>query len=359
MRYLIIFLVCTLLLWACKKENPNVTSIEPTPYTVEIPPHFPQMSIPSDNPMTVEGIELGRKLFYDTRLSLDNSISCASCHTQETAFTDPKKFSVGVNGALGDRNSMAIINLGWQQFFFWDGRSKTLEEQILQPVPNPVEMHQSWDKTISKLKEEKAYVEAFKFIFKTDNFNKSHVSKAIAQFLRTLISANSKFDVMYKVENNFSLNTDEKVIKDQITAQEWEGYDLFKSLNGADCFHCHNGALMQVQKYSNNGLDEVFTDFGREKVTGNTADRGKFKIPTLRNIALTAPYMHDGRFATLDEVIEHYSSGIHISPTIDPMIEHASTGGVQLNSAEKASLKAFLLTMTDFEFISNPKFSKP
>lgn len=359
MRYLILFLSISLLVWACKKETVDIQNFEPTPYQLEIPEHFPDMPIPEDNPMSAEGVELGRRLFYDNKLSLDNSISCASCHSQETAFTDPRQFSLGVNGTMGNRNSMAIVNLGWQQFFFWDGRAKTLEEQILQPVPNPVEMHQTWEQTVYKLQQEQSYVDAFKLVFKTDKIDKSHVSKAIAQFLRTLISANSKFDVMYKIEHNFTLNAKEEAIKNQITLQEWDGYDLFKSLNGADCFHCHNGALMQVQKYSNNGLDENPADSGREAVTGNPSDKGKFKVPTLRNIALTAPYMHDGRFATLDEVIEHYSSGIHVSPTIDPLIEYASQGGVQLNSEQKASLKAFLLTLTDFEFVTNPKFSKP
>jgi cytochrome c peroxidase len=356
MKYLIAFVSIVLVVFSCKKTE---IEIKATPYKLEIPPHFPQMPIPEDNPMTVEGVELGRLLFYDKKLSLDNSISCASCHEQQFAFSDPKQFSLGVNNAVGDRNSMAIVNLGWQQFFFWDGRSKTLEEQILQPVPNPVEMHQSWPKTIEKLRNDKKYPKIFKQVFKTDNFEKEHVSKAIAQFLRTMISATSKFDVMYKLENQMPLTTKDKELQPLITDDEWEGYDLFKSLNGADCFHCHNGALMQVQKHSNNGLDNVFTDIGREKVTGLASDRGKFKVPTLRNIALTAPYMHDGRFQTLDEVIEHYSTGIHISPTIDPLIEFASQGGVQLSSDEKKKLKAFLLTLTDYEFIKDKRFSNP
>jgi cytochrome c peroxidase len=171
-----------------------------------------------------------------------------------------------------------------------------------------------------------------------------------------MISATSKYDVMYKFENGFALSAEEQVIKNSVTLQEWAGYDLFKSLNGADCFHCHNGALMQVQKFSNNGLDATFTDLGRGAITGNPNDNGKFKVPTLRNIALTAPYMHDGRFQTLDEVIDHYSSGIHQSSTIDPLIEFASQGGVQLDAEQKQLLKAFLLTLTDEKFVTNPDF---
>jgi cytochrome c peroxidase len=155
------------------------------------------------------------------------------------------------------------------------------------------------------------------------------------------------------------LSSSEQAIVASITPEQWGGYDLFKSLNGADCFHCHNGPLMQVKKFSNNGLDATFSDLGRGAVTGNANDIGKFKVPTLRNIALTAPYMHDGRFSTLDQVIEHYSTGIHQSATIDPLIEFAFQGGVQLDANEKNLLKEFLLTLTDNEFINNPKFRDP
>ena len=347
------FSVFILLMSSCTKDRTY------TPYEIENPSHFPKMVIPDDNPMTYEGIELGRKLFYDRMLSLDNSISCASCHDQQYAFTDPKQFSEGVNKTLGDRNSMALINLGYQNFFFWDGRAKTLEEQILGPVPNPVEMHLEWDEAVKRIKDKKEYKDAFRQVFQTKEITKELVAKAIAQFLRTLISSTSKYDVMYKVENSVTLTVKEELIWAEVTPQEKAGYDLFKSLNGADCFHCHNGPMMQVQKYSNNGLDANPSDLGREKVTGSSADRGKFKVPTLRNIALTAPYMHDGRFATLDEVIEHYSSGVHTSPTIDPLIEYAFQGGVQLDAEQKAQLKAFLNTLTDYEFINNPKFKKP
>jgi cytochrome c peroxidase len=175
-----------------------------------------------------------------------------------------------------------------------------------------------------------------------------------------MISGQSKYDVMYKYENGMSLSATEQSIFQTIGPEEWAGYDLFKSLNGADCFHCHNGPLMRVKKFSNNGLLPNFlNDLGRAAVTNNPEDNYKFKVPTLRNIALTAPYMHDGRFSTLDEVIEHYSSGIHMSPTIDPLIEFGSQGGVQLDVQEKYLLKKFLLTLTDENFVNNPKFKDP
>jgi cytochrome c peroxidase len=164
---------------------------------------------------------------------------------------------------------------------------------------------------------------------------------------------------MYKFENNMVLSTAEQAMLSTIDLDEWAGYDLFKSLNGADCFHCHNGPLMRVKKFSNNGLDATFTDLGRGAVTQNPEEYGKFKVTTLRNIAFTAPYMHDGRFANLDQVIEHYSSGIHMSPTIDPLIEYANQGGVQLDAQEKYLLKKFLLTLSDYNFINNPSFKDP
>jgi cytochrome c peroxidase len=352
-RLLFISLLGLLIFARCNKDK---VVYEPTPYDLKIPEHFPDMIIPEDNPMTLEGVTLGRILFYEKKLSLDNSISCASCHAPEASFSDPNQFSFGVNNAQGTRNSMALINMGWEQFFFWDGRKSTLEKQILEPIPNPVEMHQSWTDAIAKLKSSVNYRNRFFQAFGTSDFDSTHVAKAIAQFLRTLISANSKFDVMYKFENGMPLSAPEVAIKNSVTPEEWAGYDLFKSLNGADCFHCHNGPLMQVQKFSNNGLDAVFTDLGRGAITGNSNDNGKFKVPTLRNIALTAPYMHDGRFATLDDVIEHYSTGVHVSPTIDPLMEFANQGGVQLDAQQKQLLKAFLLTLTDTEFVTNPNF---
>lgn len=345
-------LVVILLCCSCKKEGHQLT-----PYQLEVPSHFPAMNIPSDNPLSEEGVELGKKLFYDTRLSLDNTISCASCHDQQHAFSDPERFSKGVNGTPGRRNAMALINLGWQNFFFWDGKAGTLEEQILFPVPDPVEMHQEWPETIEKLWKDKYYKEQFEMVFRSKVFDKYMVSKAIAQFLRTLISGSSKYDVMYKIQNGLSLNSAEQTV--QITPEEWAGFDLFNSMNGADCVHCHTGPFMQVQGYRNNGLDDHFADRGREEITGNSNDKGKFKTPTLRNIAFTAPYMHDGRFATLDEVIEHYSSGIKQSATIDPMMEFSHQGGVHLTSEEKQYLKAFLLTLSDYQFIHNQKFKNP
>lgn len=357
MRRKEIFLVGLILsLFSCNKGI--VTPLQ-TPYLLEEPSHFPKMVVPLDNPLTVAGVELGRRLFYEKRLSGDNTLACAGCHAANESFADKNMFSKGIKGELGRRNSMALINLGYQKFFFWDGRAKTLEEQILQPVQDPIEMHQSWTKAVVKIKADGNYRKSFYSAFGTDQIDSTLISKAIAQFLRTMVSGYSKYDVMYKEANNLLLTAKEQVLATKITNEEWAGYDLFKSLNGGDCLHCHNGPLMHLELFSNNGLDLTFKDKGRGEVTNNPSDYGKFKVPTLRNIARTGPYMHDGRFQTLEEVIEHYSSGINISSTISPLIEFANQGGVQLDAFEKHLIKTFLLTLTDEEFINNPKFAPP
>ncbi|MDX1445024.1 cytochrome-c peroxidase [Lishizhenia sp.] len=356
MKQAFFFVLLSLLVFSCKEE---VVSYSPTPYVLKEPSHFPKMDIPADNPMTKEGVKLGRHLFYEERLSGDNTMSCASCHAPNLSFSDGEVTSTGIDGIAGNRNSMALVNLGYQHFFFWDGRSKTLEEQILEPVPNPIEMHESWTNAVLKLKDDVKYNAMFFEAFGTYEYDSTHVAKAVAQFIRTMISGNAEYDILYKVENGIALSDAETVRYNAITNQELEGYELFKSLNGADCIHCHSGPMAQIEGLRNNGLDATFTDLGRAEVTGDANDEGKFKVPTLRNIALTAPYMHDGRFATLEEVIDHYSTGIQQSPTLDPMIEFAFQGGVQLDEYEKNAVLAFLHCLTDSSFITNPAFSDP
>ena len=356
MKKALLVLIVGAIVIACHKDD---TSYEPTPYTLDIPSHFPAMVIPEDNPMTVEGVELGRELFWEVQLSGDNTMSCGSCHGPSSAFSDPNQFSTGIDGLEGNRNSMALINLGWATEFFWDGRAETLEAQILGPVPNPIEMHQSWPAATAKLAQSVEYRNMFYRAFGEEGIDSTKVSKAIAQFLRTMISGNSKYDVMYKIENLITLDAGDQQISSTITPEEWAGYDLFKSDLGADCLHCHKGTMMRIDGFSNNGLDATFSDLGRGAVTGSANDDGKFKIPTLRNIEYSAPYMHDGRFASLDEVIDHYSHGIQISPTLDALIEMQLQGGVDLDAQEKDLLKQFLLTLTDLDFINNPDFKDP
>lgn len=337
---------------ACSDETTNTYVPAPTLQPLDIPPFFEDNIIapviPFDNPQTVEGIALGKKLFFDPLLSANNTQSCASCHAPQNAFTDISRFSVGIDGISGNRNSMPLFNLAWNfdEKFFWDGRVFSLEHQALEPVTNPVEMYNTWETVISRLQQHPEYPTMFLNAFGEGVITKEKTTKAIAQFERTLISGNSKFD-RYLAGNA------------TLTPQELNGLNVFMDETKGDCFHCHgnpNNPLWTDNIFHNNGLDATFTDIGLGAVTGDPADNGKFKSPSLRNLAFTAPYMHDGRFNTLDEVINHYSEGLQNSPTIDPLMKKVAEGGVHLTPQEKQDLKAFLLTLSDPSFINNPDF---
>ena len=343
----ILLCILTISIVSCKKDD-DEKFFTPTFLTIERPAGFPEMIIPAENPTTVEGVALGRKLFYESLLSGNNTMSCGSCHNQSLAFTDNgRSVSTGIDGIQGNRNAQALINLGWNRKFFWDGRAQSLEIQALEPITNPIEMHETWPNAISKLKSAKTYKEDFFKAFGTNDFNSSHAVKALSQFMRTMISYNSRLDKKLRYEIN-------------LTPNELNGLVIYMTERG-DCFHCHNidgGRLLTDNLFHNNGLDSVFTDSGLYGITGNPSDMGKFLTPTLRNIALTAPYMHDGRFATLEEVVEHYNSGGKPSATVDPLMKHVGTG-LGLSAQEKADLVAFLKTFTDSTFITNPAFSNP
>jgi len=325
---------------------------EPTPLALEIPSLFSENIItpiiPNDNQQTVEGVALGKKLFFDTILSSNETQSCASCHAPQNAFSDNTPTSDGVNGVFGSRNAMPLFNLAWNynERFAWDGKELSLERQALEPVENTNELHSDWDNVVSKLQSHPEYPELFKLAFKTNTITKELTTKAIAQFERTLISANSKFD-------KYSLN------QIALTPQELNGLNVFMDEERGDCFHCHgnpNNPLWTDNDFHNNGLDANFTDLGLGGVTGDPNDNGKFRSPSLRNLAFTAPYMHDGRFETLDDVIDHYSEGLQNSATIDPLMKKINQGGVQLTTQDKADLKAFLLSLSDPSFTANPNF---
>ncbi|MDT0553374.1 cytochrome-c peroxidase [Urechidicola vernalis] len=345
-----------LFLWSCDEDGiTTYAPYEPTPLPLEIPKLFSDNIIdpviPFDNPQTVEGVNLGRKLFFDPILSGDNSQSCADCHAPENAFSDADRFSEGINGDLGTRNSMPIFNLAWNydENFFWDGRAFSLENQALEPVVNPIEMHSDWKINAEKLANHAEYTELFYQAFGNVKIDSTLVTKAIAQFQRTLISANSRFD-----QHLLGTTT--------LTPQELNGFNIFMDESKGDCFHCHgnaNNPLWTDNIFHNNGLDATFTDLGLGAKTGDPADNGKFRSPSLRNLAFTAPFMHDGRFATLEEVIIHYSEGLQHSSTIDPLMKAVENGGVQLSESDKSDLKAFLLSLSDPTFINNPDFQNP
>ena len=363
---------------ACKGDPPvggetkgdlEDIAYSPQPYIIKKPDHFPAILIPSDNPMTTAGVQLGRRLFYDPILSADSTMSCSSCHLPESSFTDNSAVSKGIDGIAGRRSSMSLLNIAYaNNGLFWDGRAKTLEEQALLPVEDVIELHHTWSNVIEDLKKHPTYPKLFREAFGVKDrkeITKELAAKAIAQFERILISSgNSKFDrfVYYQ----------EPVFDDF----EQEGLSLYNNTNSIDdaqCFHCHGGITLTGNQFFSNGLDNVtsfsdFTDKGLGMVTGKPDDNGKFRAPTLRNIALTAPYMHDGRFKTLEEVIEHYASqGKSKPPFQDPFVGQVGSlvlGSnppkyAPLSNFQKKSLVRFLQTLTDSTFINNPDIRSP
>lgn len=331
-----------------------------TPYNLEIPAGFPAPVIPADNELTEEGVLLGRMLFYDPILSGDSTMSCSTCHLQEKAFADPVAVSTGIDGISGTRNSMPLFNLayGLDTKFTWDGSRPSLEEQALEPIENPIELHQQIPDLMDRLKNHKDYPLLFRKAFNGE-MDSTDVAKALSQFMRSLISGNSRYDQVIN-----------QVPGVEPTEMELLGRNLFSLETGvpgeAECIHCHGGILFSDFTFKNNGLDEAnsineFPDPGQGGVNGNSGDYGKFKVPSLRNIALTAPYMHDGRFQTLEEVIDHYSSGIHFSPTLSNELGSEFTTGVNTNMTDeqKEALIAFLEMLTDSTFINNEAYSNP
>ena len=339
------------------------------PYNLSVPEYFSRnIRLPNDNPLTEQGVELGRMLFYDTRLSSDNSVSCASCHRQSTAFSDPNRFSRGVQGRTGTRNSMSLANLMWVNRLFWDGRVASIEEQALHPLRDPNEMNLPPEQAAAKLQGIPEYPPRFRQVFGTEQIRPEHIAKALAQFQRTLISADSRYDRYLRGEY-------------RPTSLELQGIQLFFThpipeigLRGGNCGDCHIGPLVQGDQsafrgFHNNGLDtDANLAPGLQAVTNNPNDRGKFRAVSLRNIALTAPYMHDGRFRTLEEVLEHYDQHVQMSRTLDPLIIEASNEirfdndapvKLHLTEQEKRAILAFLNMLTDSTFIQDRRFSNP
>jgi len=334
---------------------------DPTPYEIIKPsgiPPFPYNLLNPINSFTLEGVELGRKLFYDPILSADSSLSCSGCHSIDHAFSDTVQYSIGIDGLPGKRNAMPIYNLAYEPFdsgFFWDGRALTLEDQALMPIQDPLEMHEILPNVVMKLSNSETYPELFYNAFGVEGITPELVGNAIAQFTKSVVSGNSKYDLATTPGSGVFFEP-----------EEYEGFLLFNDLAGGDCFHCHgvNGGLFTDYIYRNNGLDSVmtYTDFldpGFGLITGDTANYGKFKTPSLRNVELTAPYMHDGRFQTLEEVLDFYSEGVHATPFTDNFMQFAASGGVQLTEDEKSKIILFLKTLTDTTFQNNPAYQNP
>jgi cytochrome c peroxidase len=325
------------------------------PYKVSVPAYFPEMPTSGSNHLTRKGVSLGRFLFYDPILSKDSNLSCASCHKQAAAFSDaPNAFSTGSAGALQKRNTPAIFNLAWYPALFWDGRAGSIELQVFQPVRHHDEMNLEWTLAAQRIKRSKFYLDRFFEAFGERQIDSSLIANAIAQFERTIISCSSKYDRVLQRKAVF-------------TKEEADGFVLVNDMVKAGCLHCHTtdaDPLGTTSEFSNNGLDPVldpakYKDIGRGGVTSNVGDNGKFRIPSLRNIALTPPYMHDGRFKTLDEVIDFYSERVNPCVNIDSKMEFARRGGAHLTADQKRQIIAFLHTLTDSALITDKKYSNP
>lgn len=336
----------------------------------DLPNHFATGQVagidntPNNNPVTDEGATLGRVLFYDKIMSANNTVSCASCHIQERGFADESAFSIGFEGGLTGRNSMGLANAGYYDNgrFFWDERANTLEDQVLLPIQDQVEMGLTLTELVSKIRAQDYYQPLFTDAFGSSDVTTDRISLALSQFVRSMVSYESPYDA-----GLIAVNGDEDDDFPNFSELENLGKNLFFS-NRTQCANCHETATFSGDQARNNGLDAILTDLGVGGVTGNNNDQGEFKVNSLRNIALTGPYMHDGRFATLQEVVEFYNSGIQNSPGLDNRLR-AGGGGrgnnngnpirMNLNGQEIDALVAFLNTLTDDSFTADVKFSDP
>jgi cytochrome c peroxidase len=333
-------------------------------YSPPLPPHYnappvrDQDNTPANNPVSNIGATLGRVLFYDKRLSTNQTVACASCHQQRAGFSDPRAFSVGFAGGLTGRNSMGLANARYYNNgrFFWDERAATLEDQVLGPIQNAVEMGMTLPALVSRLSAEPYYTNLFASTFGTTEVNTNRIAFALAQFVRSMVSTRTKYDA--GVANGFT----------NFTAQEILGRQVFLGQVGnATCAACHGTDAHTAPGLNNNGLEFPFVDLGAGAITGRAQDNGRFKVPSLRNIELTAPYMHDGRFATLEEVVEFYNSGVVDNPNLPPPLRQPTGPGqppggprrLNLTTAQKTALVAFLKTLTDTAMTTDAKFSDP
>ena len=354
----ILSLLCFLTLMtiiSCEDETAAI--FDDTPYQL-VYGSLPPPELPEDNPLTIQGVELGRMLFYETLLSKDNSQSCASCHRQEDAFTDTLRFSLGVENLPGKRQAMSVFNMAWHyNEFFWDGRAHLLRDQALKPIQDPLEMNETLENVIAKLESKRVYRDQFIRAFGDDEITSEKMALAMEQFMLSIVSYNSKYDQY--LAGQAELNESE--LRGKILF-ETEYNPFFPEQSGADCAHCHGGSNFENNRYMNNGLDSdsEITDLGREMVTMRPGDRAKFKVPSLRNIELTPPYMHDGRFATLEEVVDHYNEHLKMSASVDPaLIQVIDNGGLGLSEQDKIDLVNFMKTLTDTSLAENQAYSSP
>ncbi len=332
-----------------RRVKDNAPYPQPTPRAFTVPAGFPQPTLPADNPLTVEGVSLGRKLFHDPRLSGNGRQSCASCHDPARAFSDRVALSRGAEGQPGARNAQPLVNLAWHPAYAWDGSQPRVRDQALAAMTNPIEMHADAKSVAAALSRFDHIRADFATAFGSPEITPERIGLALEQYLLTQVSADSKFD--RSLRGAATLTEDEKRGFELFLTE----YDPARGKLGADCFHCHGGPLFSDFAYKNNGLLQRGTDFGREKVTASANDAGKFKTPSLRNVAVTGPYMHDGRFRTLGEVVAHYDHGVSLNPTLDPNLAKHPSDGMKLSAADQRALVAFLHTLTDSRFAGPPR----
>ena len=343
------FLLLSLWLVSCSEEDTDSgyeAIVENDTLSIEIPDYFPEVTYNFEaNPPTEKGFELGKKLFYDGKLSSDGVVSCGFCHIQDFSFTHHTHIvSHGVNGALGTRNAQPLQNMIFMNEFTWDGAAESLDAQPIIPITAEVEMNESFSNIIDKLQADEEYPQLFAEAFENGEVNTDNMLKAISQFLVMMVSADSKYDKILKNEGS------------QFTAEEEAGKVLFDQ----KCATCHAGVLFTDQSYRNNGLpiDPEYDDEGRSRITGLQADKYKFKVPSLRNIQITYPYMHDGRFQTLAQVLDHYDSGMVVTENLDPVFQQNENLGISLTEDEKQKIIAFLETLTDDNFLLDDRFAE-
>ncbi|MBS1623705.1 MAG: cytochrome-c peroxidase [Bacteroidetes bacterium] len=307
------------------------------------PASFPQpVYNMAANPLTQSGFVLGRKLFYDPRLSRDNTIACGNCHQQFASFVHAgHTVSHGIDNKLGHRNTPALVNLAWSYDFFWDGGVHDLDLVPPNPIKNPVEMDAQLPDVLDKLRNDSKYPGMFKAAFGTDEINTTRFLQALSQFMYALVSANSRYDRYVRGET-------------QLSSDEMAGLALFQQR----CSTCHATDLFTDRSYHNNGIQTGISDSGRYNVTLDPADIGRFKTPTLRNIEKTSPYMHNGSLHTLEDVLDFYGASVHYSPTLDTVLQRGGTTGITLSADDKVKIIAFLKTLTDDDFLKDPRFSE-
>lgn len=332
-------LVFSAILSACKPDPSfDVQTVQEENITFAVPEGWPAPVYNfENNTLTNAGFYLGRKLFYDTRLSRDNSTSCGSCHQAFAAFAHAEHdLSHGVDGLLGNRNSPPIFNLNWHTSFFWDGGVNHIESQPINPIQNPVEMDENLPNIIAKINNDEKYRQMFKDAWGDETINSQRIFKSISQFMGAMVSANSKYDQYTRGDA-------------MLTQAEQNGLTVFNN----NCATCHKAPLFSDFSYRNNGLKpSSVNDSGRAHITLLPEDMYRFKVPSLRNLQYTAPYMHDGRIKTLDKVLDHYATGIHQSTTLDPQLQN----GIQLTTQQRSDLLAFLNTLNDESFTKDKRF---